>query len=78
MDRLRITGPLPATCIPFWGRPFPVIHGERFAEAILARISDPELRRLAERTPVGGIDQISDNTDVLENMPRTITRRLFE
>ncbi len=77
-NTLGITEPLPATCSPFWGRPFPVIHGERFAEAILARISDPELRRLAERAPVGGIDQISDNTDVLENMPRAITRRLFE
>lgn len=75
---LGITEPLPAQARPFWGRPFPVIGGERFAQAILARISDPEVQRLAERPPVGGIDQISDNTDVLENTPRTITRRLFE
>lgn len=77
-NALGITDPLPAVRSPFWGRPFPVIHGERFAEAIMARIGDPEIKRLAERAPVGGIDQISDNTDVLENMPRTVARRLFE
>jgi hypothetical protein len=55
-----------------------VIHGERFAQAILAQINDPEVRHLAERPPTGGIDQISDNTDILENTPHTVTRRLFE
>jgi hypothetical protein len=77
-NALGITDPLPAACTPFWGRPFPVIHGERFSRAIAARISDPALRRLAERAPAGGIDQISDNTDILENTPREVTRRLFE
>jgi hypothetical protein len=77
-NALGITDPLPAERSPFWGRPFPVIHGERFAQAILAQINDPEVRRLAERPPIGGIDQISDNTDILENTPREITRRLFE
>ncbi len=77
-NALGITEPLPAQAHPFWGRPFPVIGGERFAKAILARITDPEVQRLAERAPVGGIDQISDNTDILENTPRAVTRRLFE
>lgn len=77
-NALGITEPLTAQARPFWSRPFPVIHGERFAKAILARISDPKVRRLAEHAAVGGIDQISDNTDVLESLPRTITRRLFE
>lgn len=77
-NALGITGPLPAVRSPFWGRPFPVIHGDRFAQAILTRISDPEVKRLTERAPIGGIDQISDNTDILENTPREVTRRLFE
>ena len=77
-NALGITEPLPASCSPFWDRPFPVIHGEKYAEAIVERICDPEIKRVAERAPVGGIDQISDNTDILENMPRAITRLLFE
>lgn len=77
-NALGITEPLPAACSPFWGRPFPVIHGERFSQAITARISDPALRRLAERAPTGSIDQISDNTDIQENTPREVMRRLFE
>ena len=36
-NALGITDPLPAACTPFWSRPFPVIHGERFSRAITAR-----------------------------------------
>lgn len=77
-NTLGITAPLPAACSPFWGRPFPVIHGERFSQALLAQIDDPDLKRLAATAPTGGIDQISDNTDILENTPAAVTRRLFE
>lgn len=76
-NALGITDPLPATCSPFWGRPFPVIHGEHFSQMILTRISDPDVKRLAEHAPTGGIDQISDNTDILENTSRAVTKRLF-
>jgi len=77
-NALGLTPPLRATRAPFWGRPFPVIGGERLATALLAEIIDPEVRRLLQRPPTGGIDQISDNVDILENTPREVVRRLFE
>jgi hypothetical protein len=77
-NALGITEPLPAHTAPFWGRPFQVISGERFAQALVRGIRDPAVRRLAERALIGGIDQISDNTDVLENLPRDVARLLFE
>lgn len=77
-NRLNITEPLSTQVRPFWGRPFRVIGGDRFAQAIMARVTDPEIRQIAARGLAGSIDQISDNTDMLENMPRAVTRRLFE
>lgn len=59
-----ITAPLPDTVSLFYDRPFQVIHGGAFAEAIRARISDPEVRQIAARRLIGNIDQISDNTDM--------------
>ena len=53
------------------GRPYHVIHGERFAEAILATIEDPEVRSLVERAGlIGAVDQISDNVDVVSHPER--------
>ena len=46
----------------YHGRPFLVLHAERFAEALRDTISDPELRRLP---PTGGVDQWADSTDML-------------
>jgi hypothetical protein len=77
-NALGLTPPQRTTRAPFWSRPFPVIGGERFATALLAEITDPEVRRLTERPPTGGIDQISDNVDILENTSREVVRRLFE
>ncbi len=76
-NALGLTQPLPDTPSPFWGRPFTVIHGERFASALLAEIRDPAVRRLAPDAPAGNIDQISDNTNILENTPRTAFKPLF-
>ena len=58
---LDITAPLETAVSPFYGRPFQVIHADRFVSAILAKIQDPVLRRLGT---YGGVDQITDNTDV--------------
>ena len=44
------------------GRPFTVIHAERFADAIRATIVDEMLRDVASF--IGGIDQFVDSTDV--------------
>lgn len=77
-NALGITDQLPAERSPFWSRPFQVIHGERFSRALLQQITDSEIVRIAGRGPAGGIDQIADNTDILENTPREVIRRLFE
>jgi Domain of unknown function (DUF4037) len=48
----------------FHDRPFRVIGGDRFAEALAATIHDPAVRVAAERRLIGGIDQFSDSTDL--------------
>jgi hypothetical protein len=70
---------LPTSAFPFFGRPYRVIGGGRFADALRARIADPAVRAIASRPLLGGIDQISDNTDLLEGAPwRPVLRRLYE
>jgi hypothetical protein len=64
-NALGITEPLPTSVSPFFGRPFKVIHGEVFADAIKAQIQDERVKRIP--TNIGGIDQFSDSTDLLEN-----------
>lgn len=64
-NALSITEPLPTTVSPFFGRPFQVIHGERFAAALQAAVQDEALRRLPL---IGSLDQFSDSTDLLENV----------
>lgn len=72
-----LTTPLEKKASPFWGRPFRVIHGGDFAAALRQQITDPAVRRLAERGLIGNIDQVSDNTDVLEDTPHEVVRRLY-
>ncbi|WP_240421951.1 DUF4037 domain-containing protein [Paenibacillus periandrae] len=59
---LHLTEPLEEKVNPFFDRPFSVIGGGRFAEALVKKIKDPALCKLAA-FGIGGIDQISDNTD---------------
>jgi hypothetical protein len=42
-----------------WGRPFAVLWGD-FPGALAEAIEDPQVRRIAERWPVGGPDQARD------------------
>jgi hypothetical protein len=42
------------------------LHG--FADELLRSITDPAVQALAQHPPIGAIDQISDNTDLLENL----------
>jgi len=58
---------MPTTVTSFFGRPFKVIALHGFATSILGQIQDPEVLRIASRTSIGGIDQFSDSTDMLEN-----------
>ena len=63
-NALGLTDPMPAVPEQFFGRPFTVIFGERFARALSAGIVDPRVRGIP--LPIGGIDQWSDSTDLLE------------
>jgi hypothetical protein len=63
-NALAITDPLPTTVRPFFGRPFRVLFAERFAEAIVATITDSRVQRIASHRLIGSIDQFSDSTDL--------------
>jgi hypothetical protein len=78
-NALKITGPIPAKVSQFWGRPFRVIQGGKFAAAILKQIKDPRITPLMKRSPIGGIDIFTDNTDLLEDPAfRPAIRKLYE
>jgi hypothetical protein len=64
-NSLGITKPLDAKVSPYFNRPYMVIHAERFAEAILKAIQDPEVKRI--RMPIGSIDQFIDSTVIMTN-----------
>jgi hypothetical protein len=66
-----LTGTIPVTIGPYHSRPAQVLMADRFTEALLSTVSDPFLR---QSPLIGAIDQITDNTDVL-NTP-TLYRRL--
>jgi hypothetical protein len=62
-NELDITDSLTTEVSPFHNRPFMIIHAEKFAEAIYARIEDEEVMQLPKF--LGGIDQYVDSTEVL-------------
>lgn len=66
-NALGLTEPLHEQTSQFFNRPFNVIWGERFGDAIRARITDPEVARIASRRMIGSIDQFSDSTDLHED-----------
>jgi hypothetical protein len=76
---LGITEPLPTSARRFFGRPFRVIALHGYPDAIVARIADPRVRRIAERRLIGGLDQFSDSTDLISHPQwRTKLRALYE
>jgi hypothetical protein len=62
---LGITDPIEPRETQFFGRPIRVIGLRGHAAAIAERIKSPVLRAVWERRKIGGIDQISDSTDVV-------------
>lgn len=68
-NALGIHPPLPETLSSYYGRPFQVIQAQKFASALVESITDPEVRRIAQKGLVGSIDQFSDNT-ALRSDPR--------
>ena len=62
-NRAALTEPLDPTARPYHSRPARVLLADRYAEACRATVRDPALRG----SPlIGGIDQVVDDTDVLE------------
>jgi uncharacterized protein DUF4037 len=66
-----ITEPIDPAARQFYNRPFQVIGAERFVTAVMATVTDQQLRA---RPPVGSIDQLTDSTDILANP--LVARRL--
>jgi hypothetical protein len=62
-NQLAITPPQPTLVSSFHGRPYLVIHADRFVDALLDAISDQSVKALPNH--LGGIDQYVDSTDVL-------------
>jgi len=65
-NALKITQPLDTNISNYYGRPYLVIYGERFAKAIKQAIKDPQIKRI--KTDVGSIDQFTDSTNVVEDL----------
>lgn len=79
-NSLNLTEPRASEPGPFFDRPFQVIElHARFAESLRARITDPQVRRIAGRRNIGSIDLFSDNTALLcEPDWRPALRKLYE
>jgi hypothetical protein len=78
-NALGLTDPLPTKPRDFFGRPFKVIGLHGFSDALLSRVTDERVRRIAARRPVGGIDLFSDSTDLVSHAPwRATVRKLYE
>ena len=63
-NALNLTEPMDTGTTPFFNRPFHVIRGDRFTQALLHAISDPELRALP---PVGTVNQVTDSVTVYDD-----------
>ena len=75
-NALGITAPLAEHVSFFHGRPFRVIHGERFASALIDAVTGCDVLELVARAGmIGAIDQITDNVDVLSNPPQYMKMR---
>ena len=76
---LKLTDPLDPRVTSFHGRPFKVITLQGFAKSIVEQIRDPVVQKIAERPLVGGLDLLSDNSDLTENLSwRMRVRSLYE
>ena len=58
-NALRITPPVATEVHQMWNRPFKVVWGD-FPGALRTELRDPEVKRIAERWPTGGIDQLRE------------------
>ena len=65
-NALHLTDPIPVQVHPFYQRPFLVPPTGQIMAALRGQITDPEI--LALPAGLGNINQISDNTDLLDNL----------
>ncbi|MFC1443765.1 DUF4037 domain-containing protein [Streptacidiphilus sp. N1-10] len=72
-NRLALCATVDPSVRRYHGRPFPVVHAERFTAALLETVDDPAVRALPL---AGGIDQFVDSTDALGDLGacRRLTR----
>ena len=68
-NALQVSESMPTQPESFFGRPFQVIWGDRFAEVLIAQIQDEAVRRIAQRTQIGAVEQFSTSTNLLEDVP---------
>lgn len=52
-NRLGLTDPLDPTTRPYHSRPFRVLRADRFAQALMAHVTDPAIRELTLPEPHG-------------------------
>ena len=77
-NALSITERLDVKPFQFYERPFMIIGGERFAQAICKAMVDPAVKQLAGNRLIGSIDQFSDSTDILTDAQwREVLRQLY-
>ena len=77
-NALGITPKLPEDVMDFYGRPFKVIFGGTFADALRSQIGDPTVKQIASRRLIGSVDQFSDSTDIRSDAAwRPLLRNLY-
>lgn len=63
-NALNLTPPIHAKATDFHGRGFRVIAQNGFADALTTSITDPQVKGIAARQPIGSMEQFSDSTDL--------------
>ena len=70
-NALAVAEPQDPVSRPYHGRPYRVIHAERFAQTLAAAVQAEDLRRIiGDIGLVGAVDQFVDSTDVLSEAGR--------
>ena len=78
-NALKLTKPLPEQVMSFFGRPFQVIELHGFSKALIEQIEDARMKRVAAQSPLGSLDLLSDNTNLVSNPRwRPRVRQLYD
>ena len=57
---------MPTKVSHYHGRPYSVIHGDKFAAEIKKAIKDPKVKGI--KANIGSIDQFTDSTDLIQDL----------